>query len=112
MKTGDLTWQDVQALVLLTDSVARHAWFQGKKLHGQELYEKVLKEFLESKEDTAEEVEENKSKPLFDIGDVVEFNGGTYKITGVEGPGYLVEALTGCPEYTAISFKAPLKKVM
>ena len=40
-----LTWQDIRRIVILTDDVARLAWFQGKKLTEQELYEEVLKRY-------------------------------------------------------------------
>lgn len=48
MGKNELTWQDVEQLVLLTDTVAREVWFfEGRKLRGQELYKEVLKRFNE-----------------------------------------------------------------
>lgn len=50
MEKNELTWQDVGQLVLLTHTVARHAWlFEDRKLRGEELYKEVLRRFNERK---------------------------------------------------------------
>lgn len=49
-KSSELTWQDVEQLVLLTDTVAREMWFiNGRHPGGQELYKEVLRRFNERK---------------------------------------------------------------
>lgn len=51
MEKNELTWQDIEQLILLTDNVAREVWFfEGRKPGGQELYEEVLRRFNERNE--------------------------------------------------------------
>jgi hypothetical protein len=48
-KDNNLTWEDIERIVLLTDETARLSWFFDKKLQGRELYEKVLEKFNKEK---------------------------------------------------------------